>query len=242
MKTSHKRIVVLTGAGISAESGLPTFRGDGGLWRGHNVEDVASPQAFARDPGMVHEFYNERRRALQDPAIKPNAAHLALAEFERQYPGEFLLVTQNVDDLHERAGAKNVLHMHGELLKARDTATGQVFPWTGDLSLETRHPYDARRFGCLRPHVVWFGEFTLHSDKIRKALKVCDVFITIGTSGLVYPASQFVSWIPSTSLSVEMNMEETPISPSFTKRISGPATRTVSPFLEELLASEATPG
>lgn len=238
LKSSHAKIVVLTGAGISAESGLPTFRGAGGLWQGHNVEDVATPEAFARDPALVQAFYNERRRALQDPAIRPNAAHMALARFERDYDGEFLLITQNIDDLHERAGSKNIFHMHGELMKARDMVLGDVFPWRGDLTLKTPHPTDPRRFGCLRPHVVWFGEFTLYSNEIRKALQSCDIFITIGTSGQVYPASRFVSWIPKDSLSVEINTEETSLSSSFVKRITGPATLTVPVFLEELLSRQ----
>ncbi len=179
----YKRIVVLTGSGISAESGVATFRGAGGLWEGYRVEDVATPQAFASNPELVQTFYNMRRRQLL-AGIEPNAAHIALAEFEKQFSrqGEdFLLITQNVDDLHERGGSKRLHHLHGELLKARSTTTGEVIACKHDL---TGTDY--------RPHIVWFGEEPLGLAMIYLTLSRCDLFLSIGTSGHVYPAAGFV--------------------------------------------------
>ena len=157
-------IVVLTGAGISVEFGLPSFRGAGGLWQGRRLEEVATPEAFARDPALVQRFYDERRRQLLDPAIRPNPAHLALAALERDWPERVVVVTQNIDDLHERAGTQRLIHMHGELLKARCTACAAVCPWLEDLAGAHRCPGCARP-DCLRPHVVWFGEMPLELDR-----------------------------------------------------------------------------
>ncbi|MDR2244466.1 MAG: NAD-dependent protein deacylase, partial [Burkholderiales bacterium] len=159
------RIVVLTGAGISAESGIRTFRAADGLWEDHRIEDVASPEGFARDPELVLRFYNQRRRQLHDPAIQPNAAHHALARLEEAFGERFLLVTQNVDNLHERAGSKRVIHMHGEMLKARCVRSGQIVEWQGDLTSEDRCTCCASP-SPLRPHIVWFGEMPLEMDRI----------------------------------------------------------------------------
>jgi NAD-dependent deacetylase len=218
------KIVVLTGAGISQESGIPTFRGSDGLWEGVRLEDVATPQAFRRDPRRVHAFYNRRRRQLQDPAIQPNAAHLALAEWESSLAeGDFLLVTQNVDNLHERAGSKNVIHMHGELCKARCLDTGQVFPWYEDLTSDTPHPCLPDRPGRLRPHIVWFGEIPFEMERIALALEDCELFLAVGTSGLVYPAAAFVQWTPCHCHKVEINLDDTHIASEFNQTIRGHA-------------------
>ncbi len=183
--------MVLTGAGISVESGLPSFRGKGGLWEGWRLEDVATPEAFARDPATVQRFYDQRRRQLLSEDIRPNAAHLALADLERRWLGEVLVVTQNIDDLHERAGTRNLIHMHGELLKARCTACESVHPCRVDLATSHHCPTCAGE-NHLRPHVVWFGEMPLALDRIYDALTTCDLFVAIGTSGQVYPAAGFV--------------------------------------------------
>lgn len=187
-----QQIVVLTGAGISAESGIRTFRDNGGLWEDHRVEDVATPEAYARDPALVQRFYNARRRQLLETSLKPNAAHDALARLEREWPGRFLLVTQNVDNLHERAGSSNVIHMHGELLKSRCTACGAIHEQRTDLDTTSPSPCCGHP-GGLRPHIVWFGEMPMQMDDIAQALQQCDLFVSIGTSGQVYPAAGFVS-------------------------------------------------
>ncbi|HRJ65186.1 MAG TPA: Sir2 family NAD-dependent protein deacetylase, partial [Brevundimonas sp.] len=166
---AHRNLVILTGAGISAESGVPTFRADDGLWMGHRIEDVATPEAFARDPVLVQDFYNQRRRQL--PTVHPNAAHRAIADLAARWRGDFLLVTQNVDDLHDRAHAVtppahgfDLIHMHGELLKAHCTRTGQVCDWPGDLAPDQPSPHHPQ--GRLRPHIVWFGETPYQMERI----------------------------------------------------------------------------
>ena len=184
-----ENIVILTGAGVSAESGLATFRGPDGLWEGHRVEDVATPEAFVRDPGLVQAFYDARRARLRE--VEPNAAHRALARFDAEWPGELLIVTQNVDDLHERAGAKRVLHMHGELRSAWCLACDARHSWDGALGDHPACP------GCgvpgrMRPDIVWFGEMPYGMDRIDRALTRADLFVSIGTSGAVYPAAGFV--------------------------------------------------
>jgi NAD-dependent deacetylase len=173
-------IVVLSGAGISAESGLPTFRGADGLWMGWRLEEVATPEAFARQPEVVQRFYDLRRRQLLAAEVAPNAAHRALAELERQWPGPVQIVTQNIDDLHERAGSRNLIHMHGELLKARCTGCAAVPGWREDLAVSHHCPACGSR-DSLRPHVVWFGEMPLELDAIEQALAACDLFIAVGT-------------------------------------------------------------
>lgn len=226
-------IVVLTGAGISQESGIPTFRGAGGLWEGRRIEDVASPQAFAANPQLVHEFYNLRRRKLQEGSVQPNAAHRALAEFQkRQAVGSFCLITQNVDDLHQRAGSQNVLAMHGELLKARCVDSGETYLWRGDLGIDTPHPKYPDRLGRLRPHIVWFGEMPLEMERIEAALFACDLFVAIGTSGQVYPAAGFVMMVPPGCRKVEINSESTPIGSVFDEVIRGPASVEVPKFFK----------
>ena len=183
-----RNLVILTGAGISAESGLKTFRDAGGLWEGHRVEDVATPQAFHRNPKLVHDFYNMRRQQLKE--VTPNAAHCALAVLERQWQGDFLLITQNVDNLHDRAGSKHLLHMHGELTKVRCERTFEIYDWDGELSTESVCAC-CNRAGLLRPHIVWFGEMPLDMPRIHSAITRADYFISIGTSGIVYPAAGF---------------------------------------------------
>ncbi|MEM9367288.1 MAG: NAD-dependent deacylase [Planctomycetota bacterium] len=234
-------VLILTGAGISAESGIPTFRDANGLWEGHRFEDVATPQAFSRDPKMVHEFYNARRRALQSPTVQPNAAHKALAAFEARHAesgeSDFLLVTQNIDGLHVRAGSKNVLAMHGELLQARCLDTETRYPWTEDLNTHTPHPdapEDPARRGTLRPDVVWFGEMPIGMDRIEQAAFEADLFVAIGTSALVYPAAGIVQWTPPTCRTVEINLDDTPQSNLFDESIRGKASETVPAFFQDL--------
>ena len=238
-------ILILTGAGISAESGIPTFRDADGLWEGHDIEEVATPQGFARNPKLVQRFYNERRRALLDPKIKPNAAHLALAQFEHEFlanPGNhFLLVTQNIDDLHDRAGSQNVLHMHGELLKAQCLESLQCYQWRKDLDVDTPHPEDPedeRRRGFLRPNVVWFGEMPIGLDRIADAASEADIFIAIGTSGLVYPAAGIVASTPKQCRRIEINLDDTPASSAFHETIRGQATIEVPKMLKSLSLSK----
>jgi len=235
-----RSIVVLTGAGVSAESGLDTFRGLGGLWENHRVEDVASPEAFARDPEFVHRFYNHRRRRLLSHDVKPNAAHRALARLEKGFPGELLLVTQNIDDLHERAGSRHPVHMHGELLKARCSACGAVRPASGDLGTGDRCEVCGRA-GGLRPHVVWFGEMPLEMDRILDRLGKCDLFMAVGTSGQVYPAAGFVEVARRTGAhTMELNLERTEAAHTFDRAVSGPATETVPAVVDELLANDCS--
>ena len=209
MISRPRSIVVLTGAGISAESGIETFRAAEGLWANHRVDDVATPEGFARNPQLVYEFYNQRRRQLLTPEISPNAAHSALAKFEHEFDGEFLLVTQNVDNLHERAGSQNLIHMHGELLKMRCLNSKLIFDVSEDFDYDT-HCRCCRAAGNLRPHVVWFGEMPLQMNRINKALENCDMFVAIGTSGNVYPASGFYQTAKIRKAStVELNLERT---------------------------------
>lgn len=234
----HRNLVILTGAGVSAESGVPTFRSDDGLWLGHRVEDVATPEAFARDPARVQDFYNLRRRQMAE--VHPNAAHRALADFASLWAGQITLVTQNVDDLHDRAHADTppapsfeLIHMHGELLKAECTATGGVLDWTEDLDAFHDSPFSPE--GWLRPHIVWFGEFPLHMDRIERALSACDLFVSIGTSGEVYPAAGFVRRARMAGArTVEINLEPSLGAGLFEEGVYGPATQTVPAFLETL--------
>lgn len=231
-------IVVLTGAGISAESGLATFRGAGGLWEGHRVEDVATPEAFARDPVLVHRFYNLRRRQLHDPAIKPNPAHQALARLESEWPGEVLVVTQNIDDLHERAGSRNVLHMHGEIRRVRCVACDAERLWLGDLGTETPCPACGAA-ASLRPAIVWFGEIPLEMDRIMAALATCDLFLSVGTSGHVYPAAGFVELVRDVGRAhtIEVNLEASAVRSAFAEHRKGPAGTVLPALVEELLAA-----
>jgi NAD-dependent deacetylase len=231
-----RSIVVLTGAGISAESGLPTFRGSDGLWMGWRLEDVATPEAFARQPEVVQRFYDLRRRQLLSPEIAPNSAHLALVELERRWPGPVVIVTQNIDDLHERAGSNNLIHMHGELLKARCTACATVCPWRGDLAVAHRCP-TCGGVDVLRPHVVWFGEMPLELEGIYQALAACGVFIAIGTSGQVYPAAGFVDEVRrhGRAHTVELNLEPGALNSRFAEHRQGSASELVPRYVDELL-------
>jgi len=224
-------IVILTGAGISAESGLRTFRDADGLWERHRVEDVATPEAFHRDPALVHRFCNERRRSLA--TVQPNAAHLALARLERAWAGPLLLVTQNVDDLHDRAGSTRLLHMHGELLKGRCLGCGAIRPWPGDMDQASRCPACER--GRVRPHIVWFGELPLDLDRIYDAVECCDLFIAIGTSGHVYPAAGLVQAAPAGARTLELNLEPSRVASAFREARTGRATDLVPAFVAELL-------
>ena len=234
------KIVVLTGAGISAESGVPTFRGSDGLWEGHRVVDVATPEGFARDPQQVHAFYNGRRAKLLE--VEPNAAHRALAKLGRAREVELLLVTQNIDDLHERAGSGEVLHMHGELLKARCNACGAVGPCREDLSRASICPA-CGGIDCLRPHVVWFGELPFGLDEVAVAIAAADRFVAIGTSGRVYPAASFVSWARDAGVdTLEMNLEESAASGIFRESRRGRAGDLVPAWVEEVISAAKDQG
>lgn len=233
---NRRSIVVLTGAGISAESGLDTFRDLGGLWENHRVGDVASPEGFARDPQLVHGFYNLRRRRLLSGEVHPNAAHRALVRFEDGFSGDFLLVTQNIDDLHERAGSRSLVHMHGELLKARCAACESTRKASGDL-----RPDDVcgqcGRTGTMRPHVVWFGEMPMEMDRIIEHLQHCDLFLSVGTSSNVYPAAGFVNIARRAGAhTVELNLIRSDAADAFEQSILGPATETVPAFVDDLLS------
>lgn len=233
--SSIQSIVALTGAGISAESGIKTFRDIDGLWENYRVEEVASPEGFAADPVLVHRFYNMRRHRLLYGGIEPNPAHLALAELDRAFPGEFLLVTQNIDNLHERAGSARLLHMHGEILKMRCAASGRVYPIERDLSVD--ECCDCCNLpGRLRPHVVWFGEMPMEMDRIYSALESCDLFISIGTSGSVYPAAGFVQTARASGAhTVEINLEPSALESAFHEHIYGLAGEKVPDFTGNLL-------
>jgi NAD-dependent deacetylase len=227
-------IVVLTGAGISAESGLRTFRASDGLWEEHRVEDVATPEGFRADPDLVHTFYNQRRAQLAQ--VEPNPAHRALARLEHQWPGGLLLVTQNVDDLHERAGSRNLVHMHGELRKIRCQRCGRVLAWEGDTGVATACP-QCGRTGGLRPHVVWFGEIPLEMERIQAALEGCGVFLAVGTSGNVYPAAGFVDLAGPGARTLELNLERSLVSGRFQETRLGPASVTLPALVDEWLGS-----
>ena len=202
-----ERVVVLTGAGISAESGIKTFRDSNGLWENHAIEDVATPEGFARNPQLVYDFYNARRKQLLSPDVTPNKAHIALANVASRFAERFVLITQNVDNLHERAGSTDVLHMHGELQRARCVRSGKTIATTGDIDGHHHctccHPSQA-----LRPDIVWFGETPQYMSQIEAALCQCDIFVSIGTSGNVYPAAGFVELAKNHGAhTVELNLE-----------------------------------
>lgn len=231
--TDPRNIVILTGAGISADSGVATFRAADGLWEGHRVEDVATPDAFRRNPRLVQSFYDERRAKLD--TVEPNAAHLALAELERRWSGSFLLVTQNVDDLHERAGSSSPLHMHGELRKGWCLACDQRFCWTGPMGKGARCPVCAAA-GQVRPDIVWFGEMPYEMERIDEALRECDLFVSIGTSGAVYPAAGFVQTARYVGAHcVELNLDPSQGSLFFHETRLGRAADIVPPWVQELL-------
>lgn len=223
------KIVILTGAGISAESGLSTFRAQNGLWEGHNVDDVATYEGYLRDPIGVHCFYNMLRKKLQEPNVKPNTAHIALAELEQALGSKNVtIITQNVDNLHEQAGSKNIIHMHGELLKARNEKTSRVFDCFDDI--------DYNQNQDIRPHIVWFGEIPLQMDQIYDEIENADYFISIGTSGHVYPAAGFVQIAnQSGAKTIELNLEPSLKESLFKTKLYGPASIIVPQFVKELL-------
>jgi NAD-dependent deacetylase len=227
------RVVVLTGAGISAESGVPTFRDADGLWERHDPMDIATPEAFSRDPALVYRFYNARRAQLS--GVQPNAAHEALARLQREFQGEVFLVTQNVDDLHERGGSPQVCHMHGELLAMACTACERSMRAEGEFD-ETSSCPACGASGKLRPDVVWFGEIPYHMDEIEARLAACDMFVAIGTSGLVYPAAGFVRRaLAAGATTVEINSQLSEVTDLFHHRHKGLATEAVSALADELL-------
>ena len=228
-----RNIVVLTGAGISAESGLATFRAADGLWEGHRVEDVATPEAYARDPALVHQFYDARRARLAE--VAPNAAHEALARLDAEWPGDFLLVTQNVDDLHERTGSKRLLHMHGELTRGWCLACDARFAWSGDMGEGASCP-ECGETGRVRPNIVWFGEMPYEMERIDAALARADLFVSIGTSGAVYPAAGFVLTARyHGARTLELNLEPSHGSVFFDESRVGPAGLLVPEWVEEAL-------
>ncbi|GAM63694.1 NAD-dependent protein deacetylase [Vibrio ishigakensis] len=236
MNFPYRNIVVLTGAGISAESGIKTFRAQDGLWENHRIEDVATPEGFARDPDLVQSFYNKRREKLQTPQVEPNPAHLALGRLERELDGKVTVVTQNIDNLHERGGTQNIVHMHGELLKARCSGSGQVFDQTqdiktGDLCHCCQIPQQ------LRPHIVWFGEMPLQLDYIYSAIQEADLFVSIGTSGVVYPAAGFVHEARLYGAhTIEINLEPSAVETEFAEKRYGRAGEEVPKLVDELLS------
>lgn len=226
------KIVILTGAGISAESGLRTFRDSNGLWEDHRIEDVATPEAFARNPQLVQQFYNARRKTAR--AAVPNLAHAALARLEAALPGDVLLITQNVDDLHERAGSRNVLHMHGSLEGALCAACGHR--WAAPAVMATEEACPVCHATAGRPDIVWFGEYPYHMEEIWRALEQADVFVAIGTSGNVYPAAAFVQDAArSGAHTIELNLEASAVHSDFAEIRGGPATLLVPAWVEELL-------
>lgn len=233
----YKKILILTGAGLSAESGISTFRDADGVWARYDIEDVATPDAFARNPVLVHDFYNGRRQGLL--GVKPNAAHEALGWLQRAYPGEVVIVTQNIDNLHEAGGAERVIHMHGELLQSLCADCGARAPCTNDLAIELGCEACGRT-GGLRPDVVWFGEMPYHMDEIYDHLVETDLFLSIGTSGNVYPAAGFVmSAREIGARTVELNLEPSEGVSYFAEARHGPATQVVPAYVDELLANAA---
>jgi NAD-dependent deacetylase len=241
----------LTGAGISAESGIPTFRGADGLWEGHSIEDVASPEGFRRNPALVHQFYNERRAKLLSPEVQPNAAHRALVDLAKRWSAPVWVITQNVDDLHERAGLApidpdsgeaagdgvgGVLHMHGELRRVRHVRTGATQRWDGPCDQKTIDPVSGEE-GVLRPHIVWFGEAILGSAIIERWLQDCEFFLSIGTQGAVWPAAGFVAEARKRAgaTALEFNLARTEISQAFDRSVLGRAGDTLPAWVQSIL-------
>ncbi len=230
------KIVILTGAGISAESGLSTFRDEGGLWAQHRIEDVATPEAFARNPALVQGFYNARR--VQAATVQPNAAHHALARLQRDWPGDVVIVTQNVDNLHEAGGARAVIHMHGTLAGALCAVCGHR--WTAPPEMAVGEPCVACHVPAARPDVVWFGEMPYHMDVICNHLASASVFAAIGTSGQVYPAAAFVHEAQAAGAqTIEINLEPTSGARVFDDQLTGKATETVPQWVEKMLGQRS---
>lgn len=238
MKFPYRNIVILTGAGISAESGIQTFRAQDGLWENHRIEDVATPEGYERDPDLVQDFYNQRRRKLQDPNIQPNAAHIALGRLERELQGNVTVITQNIDNLHERGGSQQVIHMHGELLKARCCQSNQIIDHLTDLT-EGELCHCCQIPAQLRPHIVWFGEMPLRMGEIYHAIEQADLFISIGTSGVVYPAAGFVHDARMHGAhTIEINLEPSAVESEFEEKRYGKASIEVPKLVEQLLSMQ----
>lgn len=228
-----QKIVILTGAGISAESGLGTFRAEGGLWAEHKIEDVATPEGFARDPKLVVDFYNARR--AQAAEAEPNAGHRALANLEAEFPGEVVLITQNVDDLHEKAGSQKVMHMHGALIGALCASCDNR--WPAPMVMAPGDPCPQCESPTARPDIVWFGEMPYDMDEIFEHLSEADVFASIGTSGNVYPAAGFVAEARRHGAdTIEFNLEPSLVGSQFNDIRIGPATQTLPAWVKEILA------
>ena len=228
-------IVILTGAGISAESGLETFRAETGLWAQHRVEDVATPEGFARDPKLVVDFYNARRK--QAAEVSPNAAHKALARLEAEHSGQVLVVTQNVDNLHEEGGSKNVIHMHGALKSALCAACDHR--WPAPMVMAPGDACPACSAPTARPDIVWFGEMPYLLDTIFERLSQADIFAAIGTSGNVYPAAGFVAEAARAGAeTVEINLERSSVGSQFDTHLLGPATQTVPDWVDGVLKAK----
>ena len=234
MNKSYKSIVVLTGAGISAESGLATFRSSNGLWNNHRVEDVATIEAFQRNPEFVHDFYNQMKSELL--AAKPNPAHLALTKLQNNYPAPVSIITQNVDTLHEKAQSRNIYHIHGQINQAVCLNCGHVLETWNDVTTETVCP-QCSVAGMMKPNIVFFGENLLYMDKVERLLSSCDLFLSIGTSGVVFPAAAFVQTAKLYGAETyEFNLEKTSNNFYFDHHIFGKAGDTLPPFVDELLA------
>ena len=237
--TKYQNIVILTGAGLSAESGIKTFRDKDGIWAQVDYRDVATPEGFARNPQLVQDFYNERRRGLN--SIKPNAGHYALARLQREHSGGVTIVTQNIDNLHETAGSQSIIHMHGQITRALCNDCGNAVQWAGDLTLDTRCR-QCGLTGAMRPDVVWFGEMPYHMAQIDKALRTADLFISIGTSGNVHPAAGFVAEARRAGANcVELNLEPSEGASLFDEAFHGPATQVVPRYIEKLLSHDPAP-
>lgn len=233
MAKIYRNIAILTGAGISAESGLATFRSSNGLWNNHKVEDVASVEGFQRNPALVHDFYNNLKTEIQQ--AKPNAAHLALTKLQKEYPAEINIITQNIDTLHEKAENQNVYHIHGQINQSVCLNCGQVLETWGDVDTETICPH-CQVMGMMKPNIVFFGENLLCMDKVENILRKCGLFISIGTSGVVYPAAGFVQLAKYYGAdTVEFTLDTTANNYLFDKHIFGKAGETLPPYIEELI-------
>lgn len=233
----HKpKIVILTGAGISAESGIKTFRDSHGLWESHSIEEVATPEGFARNPDLVYRFYTQRRAQLLSGEVSANQAHFALAKLEQHWGDKLIIVTQNVDNLHEQGGSKNVLHMHGELLSAKCCRTGERAVGLHTLNAQSRC-LCCQPSSSMRPDIVWFGEMPYHMPTIEEHLYSCDIFVSIGTSGSVYPAAGFVAAASQFgAYTIELNLEPSEGASQFDEQHSGAASALVPRFVERLIS------
>jgi len=236
MSKTYKHIVFLTGAGISAESGLSTFRSENGLWNNHRVEDVATIEAYYRNQDYVHQFYNDMRPELLK--AQPNPAHLAITELQKNYPAQIDVVTQNVDTLHEKAGNQNIYHIHGQINQIVCMNCGHVFETWGDVSSQDKCE-QCGTIGMLKPNIVFFGENLLYMNKVDRLLQECDLFISVGTSGVVYPAAGFVQIAKMFGAdTIELNMETTSNNRLFDRHIYGPAGTTLPALVKELIESK----